>query len=156
MVRVPLLSKWGRPSKYNPDLFPKQAYIACLELGAFDKELAKLFGVTPETIRQWKKGNDEFSLAIKRGVIEYGNQIAVLNLRKRVEGFHYPEVKTEEIIFFQGKGERKISVPAIKLFIFMERFLFYSIKFAYLFQEHFFLLRMDVIPLFYGIRNILG
>ena len=99
---------------YKPDLFPQQAYIACSELGAFDFELAKLFGVSIECIRIWKREHEEFGAQVNKGVIEYGNQICVLNLRKRVEGFTYPEVKTEEITLVQGRGKNKIALPAIK------------------------------------------
>ena len=87
--------KRGRPSSYNPKLFPKQAYIACSELGAFNKDLAKLFNVTTETIKQWARENKDFSLSIKRGVIEYGNKVAVKSLRKLIEGFYYNEVTLE-------------------------------------------------------------
>ena len=41
----------GRPSKYNAELFPAQALVACAEMGADNVKLAKLFGVSVSSVR---------------------------------------------------------------------------------------------------------
>ena len=105
-------NKGGRPPKYNPDLFPKQAYAACSQWGAMHKELAELFGTTEGTISQWVQTYDEFSKAIKKGIYEWGTKEAIKSLRKLVTGFSYEEKTVKQFMLSQGRGQAKITLPA--------------------------------------------
>ena len=60
-------NKGGRPTKYDPKLNGMVEELC--RLGATDKELGEIIGVTGQTINNWKNSNDEFFKAIKRGRI---------------------------------------------------------------------------------------
>ena len=55
----------GRPGQYL-DHYAKLAYKYCLK-GAIDSDLAVLFGVSEQTINNWKLKHEDFSLALRRG-----------------------------------------------------------------------------------------
>lgn len=60
------MSNAGRKTKYNP-LFASQAYDLCAEHGYSGRKLAKLFGVAPSTVVEWKKEHEEFAKAVDEG-----------------------------------------------------------------------------------------
>ena len=104
--------KVGRPPKYNPDLFPNQAYAACSQWGAMHKELAQLFDTTEGMIHQWVQMHEEFSKCIKKGIYEWGTKEAIKSLRKLVTGFSYEEKTVKEFMLSQGRGKARITLPA--------------------------------------------
>jgi hypothetical protein len=53
----------GRPTDYRPE-FAEQAKILC-EAGATDADLADEFGVTVQTLRNWRRNHPAFFAAIK-------------------------------------------------------------------------------------------
>lgn len=57
----------GRPSFYDPELHPKQAFMLTGRMGADIPQIAEMFGVSKDTIWQWMKKHSEFSDAIKAG-----------------------------------------------------------------------------------------
>jgi hypothetical protein len=63
-----------RRSVYRPD-FPEQARQLCL-VGATDKDLAELFGVTDRVIRNWKTEHPEFGDALRKGKLVADMQVA--------------------------------------------------------------------------------
>lgn len=65
-------NKGGRP-KYDPKLNGMVEELC--RLGATDKELGEIIGVTGQTINNWKNSNDEFFKAIKRGRILFEEEM---------------------------------------------------------------------------------
>ncbi len=98
--------KVGRPSKYDPDNYPRMAYEHAL-LGSTDESLARLFDVDVDTIRVWKNTKPEFSGALKEGTEIADSNVAV-SLYKRAIGYEHKEDK-----IFQHNGEIIIQ-PTIK------------------------------------------
>ncbi len=87
--------KGGRPTDYDPENYPRMAYVACMDGGFTDVKLAKLFGVSKATINNWKKEHPEFFDSIVRGKDEFDCAAAENCLLKRVKGFRYTEITRE-------------------------------------------------------------
>lgn len=87
----------GRPSDYKEE-YNEQAYKLCL-LGATDKDMADFFGVTEQTINNWKKTKDGFFESLKRGKLIADANVAD-SLYKRAVGYEHPETKV-----FNNQGE---------------------------------------------------
>lgn len=99
----------SRRSSYKPE-YDRIAYQMCL-LGATDKQMAVAFGVTEQTINNWKKdkdGNDtSFFESIKRAKDIADGEVAEA-LYKRAMGYSHPEDK-----IFNHNGKPLI-VPTIR------------------------------------------
>lgn len=80
----------GRPTSYR-EIYIKQAYKLCL-LGATDKDLADFFGVSEQTINNWKKNHPEFFESINRGKLIMDAKVAEC-LYKLAIGYSYPDVR---------------------------------------------------------------
>ena len=80
----------GRPTDYK-DEYAEQAYNYCL-LGATDEQLALFFDVSEQTINNWKKKHQVFSLALKRGK-DQADAIIAQSLFHRAKGYSHPEDK---------------------------------------------------------------
>ena len=72
----------------NREEYIKQAYKLCL-FGAVDKELAEFFGVSEQTINNWKKNHSEFFESIKRGKLIMDSKVAE-SLYKLAIGYSHP------------------------------------------------------------------
>ena len=83
----------GCPTKYR-EVYNEQAYKLCL-LGATDSELADFFGVTEQTINNWKNEYPEFFESLKRGKIIADAEVAE-SLYKRAKGYRYTETTSED------------------------------------------------------------
>jgi hypothetical protein len=81
----------GRPTSYNSATYPKRAYNLSL-LGLTDAEIATHFEVTEQTINNWKKEHEEFSLALKAGKEEADAKVAK-SLYRRALGYSHKAVK---------------------------------------------------------------
>lgn len=79
----------GRPSKYDPAKTPEQAYKLCL-LGATDKELADFFGVSEQTLNNWKAQHPAFLESLNRGKIDADARVAQ-SLYHRALGYEHPD-----------------------------------------------------------------
>ena len=88
--------KPGRPSKFT-SAFSRQAAVMC-KLGATDEQMAEFFGVTVNSIGNWKKKHPEFLGALKLGKDEADDQV-VQSLFQRAKGYSHPDV---HISNFQG------------------------------------------------------
>lgn len=97
----------GRPSKYKPE-YAQQAFKLCL-LGATDKQMADIFGVTVSTLNLWKLEHDEFSEALKNGKDRADAEVAS-RLYSRALGYSHPDVK---ILQYEGEP---IIVPITKYY----------------------------------------
>lgn len=84
-------NKAGRPSLYEPDVHPKQAFVACSKMGAKKEDLAELFSVHRDTITEWMSKHQEFSAAVKIGRDEWDTNKAEVAMQKIVTGYDYIE-----------------------------------------------------------------
>lgn len=80
----------GRPSRYREE-YAKQAHKLCL-LGAIDKELADFFGVTEQTVNNWKRSHKEFFESLKKGKLLADAEVAG-KLFSRATGYSHDAVK---------------------------------------------------------------
>jgi len=79
----------GRPTVYNSEVTPIQAYKFCL-LGATEPQLADFFQVTVFTIQNWKRIHSEFySACYDAGAIADAEVAA--SLYRRATGYEYTE-----------------------------------------------------------------
>lgn len=93
----------GRPTDYKAE-YCEQAFRLCL-LGATDKEMAAFWGVSEDTVNEWKKVHPEFSVSVKAGKIDADAKVAA-SLYKRATGYDYRETTFEKI----GEGPDAIEV----------------------------------------------
>ncbi len=87
----------GRPTLYKPE-YAEQVYKLCL-LGATDKDIAEFFGVTEQTVNNWKIEYPEFFESIKKGKLEADAEIAK-SLHHRAKGYSHPDVHVSN---YQGE-----------------------------------------------------
>ncbi|MCC6172052.1 MAG: hypothetical protein IT481_08490 [Gammaproteobacteria bacterium] len=94
----------GRPSSYQPD-YATQAKKLC-ELGARDVDLADFFGVTINTIANWKTRYPDFLAALKLGKDQVDDRVERA-LVQRALGYTFDSVK----IFLPKDSRRPVKVP---------------------------------------------
>lgn len=80
----------GRPSGYR-DEYATQAKKLC-RLGATDKELGDFFGVTEQTINNWKNAHQSFFESLREGKDLADAEVAD-KLFKRATGYRHDAVK---------------------------------------------------------------
>jgi len=79
----------ARPSSYRPE-YAEQAIKLC-KLGLIDKEIAKFFSVSEQTLNAWKTKYPEFLEALK-GAKTYADAEVAAKLFHRATGYEHPEV----------------------------------------------------------------
>lgn len=84
-------------TKYE-DRFAKMAFGISL-LGATDREMADIFGVSQGTISRWKRSHPEFGRAVTKGGTLASSKVAVA-LYKRAIGYSHPDT---HISNYQGQ-----------------------------------------------------
>jgi len=103
------LQKIGRPSKYKEEYCEQAEKLA--RLGATDKEIADFFGVTEQTLNNWKTDKDgnetPFFESLKRGKVESDARV-VDSLYQRALGYSCREDK----VFLVDK--KPLIVPMMK------------------------------------------
>src|SRR6266567_930734 len=87
----------GQPTRYEPAFCPRARRLALL--GLTDTEIADLFGISPDTLYEWRRRHPEFSDSLDAGKIEADAQVAE-GLYNRARGMSVPAVK-----IFQGTPE---------------------------------------------------
>jgi transposase len=85
----------GRPTEYRPR-YAAQAQIVCQELGATDKQLAKILGIGERTLNAWKKRYADFQQSIKRGKDLFDSEHVEKALLERAIGVEIKEVTTTQ------------------------------------------------------------
>ena len=99
----------GRPSKYKEEYCEQAEKLA--RLGATDKEMADFFGVTEQTLNNWKTDKDgnetPFFESLKRGKVEADARV-VDSLYQRALGYSCREDK----VFLVDK--KPLIVPMMK------------------------------------------
>lgn len=88
----------GRPSKYDPDVFPRIA-AAMARLGATDSEIADELGVVKSTFYLWRSKHKAFSDALKVGKAPADDRVEA-SLYRRAVGY---EIDTVKVMQFQGE-----------------------------------------------------
>ncbi|WP_370601183.1 transposase [Pseudomonas nitroreducens] len=78
----------ARPSKYRPE-FVEQACKLC-KLGLTDKEIAKFFEVSEQTLNTWKQQYPEFLESLKGGKTLADAEVAS-KLFHRATGYEHPD-----------------------------------------------------------------
>jgi transcriptional regulator with XRE-family HTH domain len=95
----------GRPSKIKKiDLSDVKHYAS---KGYTDKQLAKVFGVTEQTINNWKKDYPEFFESLKSGKFLADKKVEA-SLYQRACGYSHPDVDIRTI------QDRVVITPIIK------------------------------------------
>lgn len=84
-------------SCYNPDDHPRMAEVACSELGADEKKLAKLFGIGQKTLTRWQRRYEDFRAAVERGRDFFDTTSVERALVSLCTGYYYTE-KTYEFV----------------------------------------------------------
>ncbi|MGB5848214.1 MAG: hypothetical protein WBH40_07000 [Ignavibacteriaceae bacterium] len=79
------------------------------EFGFIDTQLADLFGVSVQTVNNWKKESPDFSLALKEGK-EISDARVVMSLFERATGYEHKEDK----IFYDSKSGKTVTVQTTK------------------------------------------
>lgn len=87
----------GRPTAFKPE-YCKQVEKLC-RLGATDKEIADFFGVTEQTVNNWKESHPQFFESLKKGKALSDANVAD-RLYKRAMGYSHRAVK-----IFNDNGE---------------------------------------------------
>jgi hypothetical protein len=82
----------GRPSEFKPE-YVAQAKIMC-EAGATDLEIAQEFGVTVQTIRNWRMKYPDFFAALKLSK-PIADERVERSLYERATGYSYEAVKLQ-------------------------------------------------------------
>jgi hypothetical protein len=93
----------GRPTEYRDEYCAQATHLT--KLGATDVELAEFFGVTEQTLNNWKHAHPEFFESIKEGKIVTDMNVAV-KLNQRATGFDYMEahpIKLKQVKYKDGK-----------------------------------------------------
>src|SRR5216683_2182387 len=80
----------GQPTRYEPAFCPRARRLALL--GLTDTEIADLFGISPDTLYEWRRRHPEFSDSLDAGKIEADAEVAE-SLYHRARGAKVPAVK---------------------------------------------------------------
>jgi transcriptional regulator with XRE-family HTH domain len=108
---------------YDEQRYPHITYVLCKEKGFTETELAKVFGVTKNTIVKWKSNFPDFKNAMICGRDEFDQEFVEKALLKRALGFEYKERIVKQV---HVKGVNKFTgidfkVPAEEITI-IEKF----------------------------------
>lgn len=83
------MAKVGRPTSYKPE-YVEQVYKLCL-LNATDKQIADIFGITEQTLNNWKTQIPEFFESMTRGK-DYADANVAERLYNRAMGYEHDDV----------------------------------------------------------------
>ena len=101
----------GRPTSYRPE-FAKQAYKLAL-LGMTDRQMAEFFGVTEQTLNNWKTSAPGFFESLINGRDIADADIAV-SLYQRAKGYEHPEDDIRVVSLGGNAGSEIVITPTIK------------------------------------------
>lgn len=88
----------GRPSTFDVKKHVELAHKVAL-LGATDKQIADVLGITEQTVNAWKKDHPAFSEALKTAKLAADGDVAK-SLYRRALGYSHPAVK---ILQYEGQ-----------------------------------------------------
>jgi hypothetical protein len=93
----------GRPTSFKPEYIDQAAKLA--KLGATDIEVADFFGVSEQTVNNWKNSQPGFLESLKAGKDEADHRVE-RSLYRRALGFEHDAVK-----IFCSKDGQVTTVP---------------------------------------------
>lgn len=99
--------KVHRLSSYEPDEYPRMAYIACAELGAKDEELAALFDVSLITVARWKESFPDFGMAVQEGKDRFDSTNIEKRMVQKIMGYEITEVTREPRLVLVKEEDKK-------------------------------------------------
>lgn len=103
--------KPGRPSKYK-DEYAEQARKLYL-LGLIDEEVASFFGVSVQTLHNWRAEHPAFLEANAQGKVVADAQVAA-KLYERACGYSHPEDDIRTVTLPNGAGSEIVITPTIR------------------------------------------
>ena len=98
----------GRPPIYEEAFCPRARKLALL--GFTEVEIAEQFGISPDTIQEWKAKHGEFSVALEGGKAEADAEVAA-SLYERATGAKIPAVKIFLGPCKEGESPQPIYAP---------------------------------------------
>lgn len=101
----------GRPTLYR-DAYVEQARKLCM-LGATDAEMADFFGVTEQTLNNWKIDHPEFFESLKAGKVK-ADALVAHSLYHRAIGYKHDAVKIITVARGDNQGSAVEEVPYIE------------------------------------------
>lgn len=110
----PQIGDSGRPTLYNPEMMPPQAFLLCVQFGANFEEMGKFWGVSATTVSNWVKEYPEFAASIRNGRDAWNVGQVEQSLLKRALGVEYEEVQTEQISYKVKTANGTELIPATK------------------------------------------
>jgi hypothetical protein len=103
----------GRPTEYK-QLYNDQAEKLC-KLGATDKELGDFFGVTEQTINNWKEVHPKFFESINAGK-DLADANVVDRLYQRAMGFEHDSEEIKVVSMGEKQRSEIVRVPIRKVY----------------------------------------
>jgi hypothetical protein len=100
--------KPGRKSNYSKKYHTKWAE-SLAKRGVIDKEMAKDFGISEQTLNTWKKKHPEFFESLKKGKKIPDDEVE-RSLFERATGYSCPDTK----VFYDSKRGEVITQPITK------------------------------------------
>ena len=97
----------GRPSSFKPEYIEHVFNFALL--GATEKEMAVVFGVTLETLENWKDAIPEFFQSLKEGR-EIADGRVAKSLFRRAVGYSHPDIHISTCRWEDKNGKSHVKV----------------------------------------------
>jgi len=100
----------GRPTKYRPDVHPDIAYRALRDQGLDDPALAKLLGISKQTLNTWREKHRPFLDSCQKGRDEHDTSKVERTLLERAMGYEYEEEIHERRPVYEERDGKKVLV----------------------------------------------
>lgn len=95
-IKIIQNDKKGRPSQYDPQTHPYQAYTMIAQMGSTLPEISAVFSISETTIQNWMRTYPEFAQAVKAGRDLFTSARIEQSLIKRALGYTYDEVTVKQ------------------------------------------------------------
>lgn len=95
----------GRPTKYRPEM--ARQVDALGRLGAVDRDVADVFGVSLRTIHAWKRSRPDFLHSLRRGKLIADAAVADALYRRAVGSADYPPHTAACIFWLKNRRPRE-------------------------------------------------
>ncbi len=103
----------GQPTLFKEE-YAALAHRMCAIMGATNKELAEVLGVTDRTISNWIAAYPEFKTAVSSGKLIADTNVAAA-LYKTEVGYEYPDMDIRTVALGGNAGSEIVITPIIKI-----------------------------------------
>lgn len=103
----------GQPTLFKEE-YAAIAHRMCAIMGATNKELAEVLGVTDRTISNWIAAHPEFKTAVSSGKLIADTNVAAA-LYKTAVGYEYPDMDIRTVALGGNAGSEIVITPIIKI-----------------------------------------